>query len=174
MSEFLDLAVRDKVIKDMSETRRPTLEELEKILASNEEATIHINPDGSVFVNQELDRLRADNARLVGEVESLKTKLGEYNAGYPTNSQIAQAGLAADIQFHKEALEKAKAALDRVWEVEEMGYTPDDPESESGVCVCDKCEGVQHPNIKSHSENCPQPIIEEALAAINKVLGGEG
>jgi hypothetical protein len=62
------------------------------------------------------------------------------------------------------ALEKCVVALERVWEVEEMGYTPDDPESESGVSVCDKCEGVQQHNHKSHAENCPQPIIEDALA----------
>lgn len=105
------------------------------------------------------------------QAKSLQTELDHLRQD--KKNSIPECALTADLQRHKSCLEVARGALERIWEIEEMGYTPDDPESESAVCVCDKCEGVQHHNHASHAENCPQPIIESTLHQINEVLGGD-
>lgn len=56
-----------------SETKKPTIEELERILANNEQADIRVAPDGSVFVSREIDRLTTEN-------QSLRTQLAEKEA----------------------------------------------------------------------------------------------
>lgn len=54
---------------------KPTIEELEQILANDEKAEIHVNPDGSIFVNREMDRLKEQVTQLQSVVDKCECAL---------------------------------------------------------------------------------------------------